>query len=151
MCCARYSFLASLGFSFILAVMPGPKLSASMVSCVLQAALVRGMMYLISLWISCPQLQAALVRGLSILSKVPLIVTLIDLGVGPVFQNDLSCRCVCVCALVLDGWVNSQCGLQLARCASPRFYPEMKRVLSVLLSVLLSPLLSVLHGYYIII
>lgn len=49
-------------------------------------------------------LQAALVRGLSILSKVPLIVTLIDLGVGPVFQNDLSCRCVS-CVMCCDGSV----------------------------------------------
>jgi hypothetical protein len=37
-------------------------------------------------------MQATLLRGLSILSKLPLIVTLIDLGKGPVFQNELSIR-----------------------------------------------------------
>ena len=35
-------------------------------------------------------LQAALARGLSILSKLPLMVTLLDPDVGAVFQNELS-------------------------------------------------------------
>ena len=39
-----------------------------------------------------PHAKAALIRGLSILSKVPLIVTLVDLSSGVLFQNDLSAR-----------------------------------------------------------
>ena len=32
-------------------------------------------------------------RGLSVLSQIPVMVTLVDEELGPVFQNELSCRC----------------------------------------------------------
>ena len=47
-------------------------------------------------------------RGLSILSKVPIIVTLMDLASGVIFQNERSLRyerCTCVNRHSLSKWM----------------------------------------------